>query len=612
MGSATVEEYIELLNAEQHVDLQKLRDFARHGVQPQVRGEVWLYLMRVLSDDKGQEMTSVRSKYLEYEHLDKHNPALEKRIRSECSRYYQKRLAARPPLGRSLMQSAPALGPRRPAAAAPTSASSTYPRVRSQGETVAPGGPNGAVVASLDRGPNRVNDGRIHALGGIIGDSGVTAAMDADDPEAAAAAELKRFGRSVENIICAYLNRNSAPPSPPPPPVHAAPSHPTMAATPLTPQSLDMDEATQPSDAPQPLHYDTAGWSNGSSTDDAQARISASHHHHHHHHSHPPHHPHPQYHHHHPLQQHYPSPSSPAIASAPATGPPSASPSPSPPPLASQQQQQPHHHHHHHHYHHHHQQPQHIPPELEASQPPPPPQQPHQGSSSRSRSRAGSTGLTLEASLKARMPREYEWEPELGCEAGVGVVGQAALGGSEGVQGFERALVYLCAPFVQCIRVEAGMYFAFEKLMGLMSEYHAREPVALQVARLVGLVRTMLPELYAYFEEEEVDIVGFGTRWLEHLLAGELRVEDLLRLWDTYFAVADPMDLHVYVCIAILTHCKDSLEELDGSEAKSMLASLPPLDIDRIINEAINIRLSHQQALREEAEGEEELEPALG
>lgn len=38
----------------------------------------------------------------------------------------------------------------------------------------------------------------------------------------------------------------------------------------------------------------------------------------------------------------------------------------------------------------------------------------------------------------------------------------------------------------------------------------------------------------------------------------------------------------MYVCIAILTHCKDALEELDQSEAKSMLFSLPPLDVDRV------------------------------
>ena len=51
---------------------------------------------------------------------------------------------------------------------------------------------------------------------------------------------------------------------------------------------------------------------------------------------------------------------------------------------------------------------------------------------------------------------------------------------------------------------------------------------------------------------------------------------------DTYFAVPDPLDLHLYVCLAILANCKDALEELDQSEAKSMLFNLPPLDIDRV------------------------------
>jgi hypothetical protein len=47
-------------------------------------------------------MTSVRSKYLEYEQLDKHNAVLEKRIRPECARYYQRRLIKRSPPGRGL------------------------------------------------------------------------------------------------------------------------------------------------------------------------------------------------------------------------------------------------------------------------------------------------------------------------------------------------------------------------------------------------------------------------------------------------------------------------------------------------------------------------------
>ena len=187
------------------------------------------------------------------------------------------------------------------------------------------------------------------------------------------------------------------------------------------------------------------------------------------------------------------------------------------------------------------------------------------------------------------MPREYEWQPQVNHGAG---------GSSDTAAEFHPALVYLCAPFVQCVRVEAGMYFAFEKLMMLMARHSARNPLPRQVATFLTLFRTTLPELHSYFEEEEVDIIGFATNWLQHLLAGELRIEDLMRLWDTYFALPDFLDLHLYVCIAILTNCKDSLEELDRSETRSMLDSLPPLDIDRIINEAINIRLSHQRSQR--------------
>lgn len=47
----------------------------------------------------------------------------------------------------------------------------------------------------------------------------------------------------------------------------------------------------------------------------------------------------------------------------------------------------------------------------------------------------------------------------------------------------------------------------------------------------------------------------------------------------------------MYVCIAILTNCKDALEELDQSEAKSMLFSLPPLDVDRVSVALIRCKL---------------------
>ncbi len=102
---ATVEEYIELLSAEQHVDLSKLRGYARHGVQPAVRGEVWLYLLGVLAADKSQEMTSVRSKFLEYEGMHKANPLIGRAIEAEAASFFRRKIAYRPPPDRRLLKS---------------------------------------------------------------------------------------------------------------------------------------------------------------------------------------------------------------------------------------------------------------------------------------------------------------------------------------------------------------------------------------------------------------------------------------------------------------------------------------------------------------------------
>ena len=50
--ASTEEEYREILTSEVFIELDKLRDIARHGVPDHLRGDVWCYLLGVRQPDK--------------------------------------------------------------------------------------------------------------------------------------------------------------------------------------------------------------------------------------------------------------------------------------------------------------------------------------------------------------------------------------------------------------------------------------------------------------------------------------------------------------------------------------------------------------------------------
>lgn len=56
------------------------------------------------------------------------------------------------------------------------------------------------------------------------------------------------------------------------------------------------------------------------------------------------------------------------------------------------------------------------------------------------------------------------------------------------------------------------------------------------VANFCMLLRVLEPELTEYFENEEVEPNSWVPSWLQTLLAGQLRISCVLRLWDTYFS----------------------------------------------------------------------------
>lgn len=68
----------------------------------------------------------------------------------------------------------------------------------------------------------------------------------------------------------------------------------------------------------------------------------------------------------------------------------------------------------------------------------------------------------------------------------------------------------------------------------MTEDYNNSQPLPQRVSLFMTLFRTSLPELHAYFETEEVDVLAVATSWLQHLLAREMQMDDLMRLWGMY------------------------------------------------------------------------------
>lgn len=108
------------------------------------------------------------------------------------------------------------------------------------------------------------------------------------------------------------------------------------------------------------------------------------------------------------------------------------------------------------------------------------------------------------------------------------------------------------------------------------------------LASFMTLFRATFPDLYAYFDEEEVNANEWIVSWLQWLLSKELPLDCLLRLWDFYFA--EGTSLHLFVCLAIVGEWREEITELEDVELKGFLQHLPTMDMDRILRRAVILK----------------------
>lgn len=147
--------------------------------------------------------------------------------------------------------------------------------------------------------------------------------------------------------------------------------------------------------------------------------------------------------------------------------------------------------------------------------------------------------------------------------------------------------------------VEADTFFCFSLLMANMRDAF-QQNLDSSEAGLLGLLEQFGellqekdPEVSKHFEALNLNTVFFATRWLTLLLAQELEMPDVLRLWDSLLAdmAATPRRplLH-YVCVAMVISIRDALLAGDFTDCMRLLQHLPPLLVDDLLCSAARLR----------------------
>lgn len=84
--------------------------------------------------------------------------------------------------------------------------------------------------------------------------------------------------------------------------------------------------------------------------------------------------------------------------------------------------------------------------------------------------------------------------------------------------------------------IEADTFWSLSKLLdGIQDNYIIAQPgIQRQVKKLKELTSKIDPCLFKHFEEQGVEFIQFSFRWINCLLMREMKIKNVIRMWDTY------------------------------------------------------------------------------
>lgn len=157
---------------------------------------------------------------------------------------------------------------------------------------------------------------------------------------------------------------------------------------------------------------------------------------------------------------------------------------------------------------------------------------------------------------------------------------------------YDSTFAQMISPLAAVIQSEAYLYAAFCSTMKRIGKL---EPLNNRCSTCLALLRSYLPDLHTYFEDEEVSINEVMESWLKGMLVAQIPLSASIQLWDVY--LSQGFDLHTFVCIGILIRLKDELEELEGQEVAQYLTNVPISDVDEVLVQAENLASTSRNIL---------------
>ncbi|CAK1554166.1 unnamed protein product [Leptosia nina] len=142
---------------------------------------------------------------------------------------------------------------------------------------------------------------------------------------------------------------------------------------------------------------------------------------------------------------------------------------------------------------------------------------------------------------------------------------------------------------------EPDCFFCFTNLMAEIRDLFIRSldetesGINNMMSRLSECLKRNDPVVWEQLKKQELRPQYYSFRWLTLLLCQEFKLPDVERIWDSLFADPKRIDFLINICCAMIILVRNDILIGDFASNIKLLQHFPPMDVSRIINEAMKI-----------------------